>query len=46
MEYEPKKNSLTYRFDNDKIKPGKHEFKLEVTDGLGNKSSYSAEFIR
>jgi hypothetical protein len=46
MEYEPKKSTLTYRFDNQKIKPGKHLFELEVSDGLGNKSSYSVEFIR
>jgi len=46
LEYEPKKSTLTYRFDNDRVKPGKHEFKLEVSDGLGNKANYSAAFIR
>lgn len=46
MEYEPKLNTLTYRFNNDKVKPGKHNFKLEVTDGLDNKSVFSVEFIR
>jgi hypothetical protein len=46
MEYEPKKSTLTYRFDNERIATGEHEFKLEVSDGLGNKTFYSAEFIR
>jgi len=46
MEYEPKKSTLTYRFDNEKVKSGMHQFKLEVTDGVGNNTTYSAEFIR
>lgn len=46
MEYEPKKSTLTYRFDDEKVKVGTHQFKLEVTDGVGNTANYSAEFIR
>ena len=46
MEYEPKKSTLTYRFDNEKIKSGMHQFNLKVTDGVGNTTTYSAEFIR
>lgn len=46
LEYEPKKSTLTYRFDNEKVKSGMRQFKLEVTDGVGNKSIYKADFIR
>ena len=46
MEYEPKKSTLTYRFDDEKIKSGVHQFKIEVKDGVGNKSIYSVDFIR
>ena len=46
MEYEPKKSTLTYRFDNEKVKSGMHQFNLKVTDGVGNTTTYSVEFIR
>lgn len=46
MEYEPKKSTLTYRFDNEKVKSGMHQFNLEVTDGVGNTANYSVDFIR
>ena len=46
MEYEPKQNKLTYRFDKERVKPGKHQFYLEVIDGKGNKNTFKADFIR
>ena len=44
MEYNPKKAKLTYTFDKERIKKGKHVFKLSVTDGRGNESTWEAEF--
>lgn len=46
MEYDPKKELLTYRFDDDRVAKGKHEFLLTVKDEKGNESSYRANFIR
>ncbi len=40
MEYDSKKNILIYNFD-DKIAVGKNEFKLEVSDLLGNTNEYN-----
>ncbi len=40
MEYDAKKNILTYSFD-DKLKKGKNDFKLIVTDMLDNVSEYN-----
>lgn len=42
MEYEAKKAKLFYTFDN--LPKGKHEFKLEVTDGVGNVTSTTIPF--
>lgn len=39
MEYDPKKELLIYNFD-DKLKKGKNDFKLIVTDMLDNVSEY------
>jgi len=44
MEYEPKKNRLTYVFD-EHIKKGDNEFKLLVKDLLGNEAVYEATII-
>ena len=41
MEYEPKKNVLVYKFD-DKLQKGTNEFKLVVSDLLGNETIYEA----
>ena len=43
MEYEPKKNRLTHRF-NKTLKKGQHQFTLIVEDNLGNTSEYKALF--
>lgn len=45
MEYEPKKSLLFHEFD-EHITPGKHTFRIEVTDGRNNVRVYSAAFIR
>ncbi len=45
MEYDAKNDLLTYYFD-DLISSGKHHFKLVVTDKVGNKTEYQAEFTR
>lgn len=42
MEYEAKKTKLFYTFD--KLAKGKHEFKLEVTDGVGNVGTTTIPF--
>jgi hypothetical protein len=46
MEYEPKKNQLTYRFDNDRIATGSHIFSVSVEDGMGNVARMSIPFTR
>jgi hypothetical protein len=46
MEYDAKKNMLTYRFNNDKVLKGKHVFSLVISDKKGNKNSYEVSFIR
>lgn len=46
MEYDAKKNLLSYRFDNDRVSKGKHKFLLVVKDKKGNESSFKAPFIR
>jgi hypothetical protein len=39
MSYNGKTETITYRFD-EYLQPGAHEFRLLVTDGLGNTSSF------
>jgi len=45
MEYDAKKNLLTYQID-DHLKKGKNNFRLEVEDLLSNKSVYEAVLNR
>lgn len=45
MEYDAKKNLLTYKID-DHLKKGKNNFRLEVEDLLSNKSVYEAVLSR
>jgi hypothetical protein len=42
MEYEYKNATLTHWFDN--LPAGKHHFKLTVSDDVGNKTTYEADF--
>jgi len=46
MEYEYKKNLLTYDFDDNKSVTGENKFKLVVTDNVGNSSTFEATFFR
>jgi len=46
MEYNLKKNLLTYNFSDKKLKGSKHIFKIIVSDQLGNTNSLSASFYR
>ena len=46
MEYEYKNNELTYDFNDGKFEDGKNEFKLIVTDKVGNTSIFEAEIFR
>ena len=46
MEYDAKKDLLTYRFDNDRVSKGKKHFTLVVKDQMGNKKKYEIDFIR
>jgi len=45
MDYDAKRNRLVYAFD-DRLRPGTNKFRLVVTDGVGNRSEYSATLIR
>ena len=45
MQYDAKNDMLTYYFD-EKVEKGKHVFKLTVKDGVGNTSTYEANFTR
>lgn len=46
MEYDPKTKSLTHEFDKHTSGAGQKEFKLTVTDEVGNASTYSHVFNR
>ncbi len=43
MEYDYKNKLLFHRFDG-RVEPGKHQFRLEVTDALGNTSVFEKAF--
>lgn len=44
LEYEPKSSTLEHTFDAYTDTPGPHEFRLEVSDERGNKSTFSRKF--
>ncbi len=46
MEYDYKTNSLTYDFNDKAVIAIKNEFKLIVTDNVGNSSTFEATFFR
>lgn len=39
------KNRITYLYDSDRIKAGKHRLRVEVTDRCGNKSTYETDVL-
>ena len=45
MEYEPKRNKLTYHFDSERLAKGDHHFALEVTDERGNTREFESDFV-
>ena len=46
MEYEYKNDMLTYDFDDNVISEAENNFKLIVTDNVGNSSTFEATFFR
>ncbi|MGY5851690.1 M23 family metallopeptidase [Salegentibacter sp. F14] len=46
MEYEYKNNTLTHDFDDGVVTETENDFKLTVTDNLGNSNTYEAKFFR
>ncbi|MEM9022467.1 MAG: M23 family metallopeptidase [Bacteroidota bacterium] len=44
MEYETKKHTISHALADSPIGPGVHNLKLEVVDGRGNRSVYTADF--
>ncbi|MDR9457701.1 MAG: M23 family metallopeptidase [Salegentibacter sp.] len=46
MEYEYKNNTLTHNFEDGVVTETENDFKLIVTDNVGNSSTYEAKFFR
>ncbi|WP_157505055.1 M23 family metallopeptidase [Flavobacterium tegetincola] len=46
FDYDYKKAQITYDFDNQFMKNGRNEFKLEVTDNVGNSTIFETHFFR
>ena len=46
FEYESKLNRLTHNFDDGIVDEGKNEFKLIVTDNVGNSTTFETTFFR
>jgi hypothetical protein len=42
--FDGKKSLITYTFDPERLKPGKHTLRLTVADACGNQSIYETEF--
>ncbi|MEE9364736.1 MAG: M23 family metallopeptidase [Cellulophaga sp.] len=46
MEYEPKKNTLTYNFEDTILKAKSYKLKVVVTDNVGNTNTFNSSFYR
>ncbi len=46
MEYEPKTNTITYNFDDVILNKKQCELKVEVTDNVGNTTTFTRSFFR
>lgn len=46
MEYESKKNTLTYNFDDKVLNEKQYELKVVVTDNVGNTTTFTSTFYR
>lgn len=44
MSYESKRRELTLDVVREKIPAGRHTFRLEVTDGVGNQAAFEGHF--
>jgi hypothetical protein len=44
MEYQPRRNRLTYTFDKSRMERGKHAFKLTVADERKNEKEFTMDF--
>jgi len=46
MEYEPKRNTITYNFDDKILDKNECNLKVEVVDNVGNKTTFTSTFYR
>ncbi len=46
MEYNPKRNTLTYYFDDEKLSGSNHQLKVVVTDNVNNSTTFTSTFVR
>ena len=46
FDYDYKKARISYEFDGQFITDGRNEFKLEVTDNVGNSTIFETHFLR
>lgn len=46
MEYEPKRNTITYNFDDKILDKKECNLKVEVVDNVGNKTTFTSTFYR
>lgn len=46
MEYDPKTKTITYDFDDIKFKETKHYLKVDVTDNVGNNTTFTSTFYK
>ncbi len=46
MEYEPKRNTITYNFDDKILDKTECDLKVEVIDNVGNKTTFTSTFYR
>jgi hypothetical protein len=46
MEYEPKKNTITYNFDNNILDQKQCDLEVIVTDNVGNSTTFKSTFFR
>lgn len=46
MEYEPKRNTITYNFDDKILDEKECNLKVEVVDNVGNKTTFTSTFYR
>lgn len=45
LDFDAKRARVTYTFDESRLERGEHHFRIEVKDGVGNATEYSADFV-